>query len=234
VLADQLRQRILDGELTVGTMLPPERSLSEQSGFSRTVVREALRILEIEGLVRVRPGRGGGTEIQRPQISSLANTLEIYVRGDHIRFLDVLEIRANLEPACARLAAERRTPEELRALTKVTDEMDRRKLDVPSHLSANTSWHVLIAQMSHNELLGAFMGAIATAVRAATDVDPFRDPKNIDGTLRAHRKILEAIRDRDGKAAETAMLRHVQAYRELAQAHELNQDLPISEHKEEQ
>ncbi|MFF0081775.1 FadR/GntR family transcriptional regulator [Streptomyces canus] len=60
VLAAEVRERILSGELPEGSALPPERQLVEQTGLSRATVREALRILEVEKLLRIRPGRGGG------------------------------------------------------------------------------------------------------------------------------------------------------------------------------
>ena len=71
VLADTLREQILNGRLGVGSLLPNERELSERAGLSRTSVREALRILEVEGLIATRTGRNGGSEVVRPTSATL-------------------------------------------------------------------------------------------------------------------------------------------------------------------
>ena len=71
VLAETLREQILNGRLGVGSLLPNERELSERAGLSRTSVREALRILEVEGLIATRTGRNGGSEVVRPTSATL-------------------------------------------------------------------------------------------------------------------------------------------------------------------
>ena len=212
VLADRLRQQILDGELTAGDPLPPERVLSEHTRMSRTVVREALRILEIEGLIEIRPGRNGGSVVRAPDVNSFARSLDIFIRGRRVRFDDVLEARELLEPICARLAAERRNAEDLQKLQEHTSVVEAAIDDVPAFLTANVDWHVAVARISHNELLAAFMQAMATAVRAATDVENFNSPDTIAGAVRAHRRIASAITEGDPDAAFLAMRRHLIAY----------------------
>lgn len=216
VLAEQLRQRILDGELQPGEMLPNERGLAEESGLSRTVVREALRILEIEGLVSTRPGRNGGTAVRRPDEQSFARSLNIFIRGRRMRFQEVLEAREHIEPYCAQLAAERRTDEELAELTELTEQLRECRSDVQLYLTENTRWHVTVARLSHNELLGAFMLALSQAVRAASDIENFNSPRVIAAALDAHDRVLDGIRRGDGPAARRAMERHVSAFREEA------------------
>lgn len=215
VLADRLRDQILEGELPTGELLPPERMLAERSGMSRTVVREALRILEIEGLIEIRPGRTGGSLVRVPDVDSFARSLDIFVRGSRVRFNDVLEARDQLEPLCAQLAAERRTDADLERLREATVAVEEAIYDVPAFLSANMKWHVLVAELSHNQILAAFMQAMATAVRAATDVDDFNSPSTMQVTIRAHRRIANAIRKGDRDAARAAMERHVCAYHEM-------------------
>src|SRR5215218_9284263 len=84
VLANGLRERILSGELSEGTPLPPERELVTQTRMSRTTVREALRILEVQGLIRIKAGRAGGAFVQRPGEESVAKTLDLLIRGRQI------------------------------------------------------------------------------------------------------------------------------------------------------
>ena len=214
VFADQLRRRIFDGELEPGTALPNERALAESAGLSRTVVREALRILEIEGLVRTRPGRNCGTVVQRPDPRSLARSIDIFIRGRRVRFLELLEAREQIEPACAELAARYRDADDLRRLEEAAEAVRAARDDVPAFLTANAAWHVAVAETSHNELLGAFMRALSDAVRAATDIENFNSDEVRGAALVAHDRVMAAIRAGDAAVARRAMERHVRAYRE--------------------
>jgi DNA-binding FadR family transcriptional regulator len=109
VLAGILREKILDGELQEGVDLPHERDLCAQAGLSRASVREALRILEGEGLIATRLGRNGGSAVVRPTIATIERSVGIFIRGQGIRLEAVLETRAAIEPPSARFAAQHRT-----------------------------------------------------------------------------------------------------------------------------
>src|SRR5437016_13196913 len=85
VLADDLRERILRGDFPEGKALPPERELVSQTRMSRTTVREALRILEVQGLVRVKIGRAGGAYVYRPGEESMAGSVNLLIRSRQIR-----------------------------------------------------------------------------------------------------------------------------------------------------
>src|ERR1700749_308720 len=113
VLATDLRERILRGKFPEGTALPTERDMVVQTQMSRTTVREALRILEVQGLIRIKTGRSGGAFVQRPDGDSVANTVSLLIRGRQIRMAALPETREGVEPVCARLAAKYRTDEDL-------------------------------------------------------------------------------------------------------------------------
>src|SRR5712671_5350535 len=113
VLADDLRERILRGDFPEGTALPTERGLVTQTRMSRTTVREALRILEVQGLVRIKTGRSGGAFVQRPGGESVASSVNLLIRGRQVRMAALLETREAIEPACAQLAAKYRTDDDL-------------------------------------------------------------------------------------------------------------------------
>ena len=85
VLADDLRERILRGDFPEGTALPTERELVSQTRMSRATVREALRILEVQGLVRVKTGRAGGAYVYRPGRDSMADSVQLLIRARKIR-----------------------------------------------------------------------------------------------------------------------------------------------------
>lgn len=216
VLASHIRQSILDGTFQEGTVLPTERQLIEQTGLGRSTVREALRILQAEGLVRSRPGRGGGTVVRRPDMQGVVQSVEMFVRGRRIRFWSVLQTREALEPGCAALAASYRTDSDLELLTALDQKMNDPDISRAEYFAANVDWHLAVARASHNELLTAYMAAISNVIQdalfaAQTDSEDVRPV-----VLRAHSKILEAIRDQDPEKARRRMGRHLHAYSEQA------------------
>jgi GntR family transcriptional repressor for pyruvate dehydrogenase complex len=218
VLARELRERILSGELAEGTALPPERELVKQTRMSRATVREALRILEVQNLVRVRAGRAGGAFVQRPTTKSMASSVSMLIRGQKIRLADLMETREALEPFCAELAARKRTDEDLAALDRANNDMANRDADLAAFLQANLDWHVGVAKAGYNELLIGFMTALSHAIYTGTENAAFVDDNVRAVTQRAHKSITNAIRSRDAEAAGRRMRRHVHSYAKAALA----------------
>lgn len=217
VLATELRERILSGEYPEDTPLPPERELVVQTRMSRTTVREALRILEVQGLIRIKAGRAGGAFVQRPGEESVARSLQLLIRGRQIRPASVHETRAAIEPSCARLAAMHRTPGDLHRL-EVANEAIAGGGDLDAFLRANVDWHVAVATASHNEILTGIMMALSRAIYTTTDNERFVNDEVRAVALRAHRSVTRAIRDRDPDAAVRRMGRHVDSYAAAALA----------------
>jgi len=212
VLAEQLRETILQGDWPEGSPLPTERALGESSGLSRASVREALRILESEGLIQTRPGRGGGASVRRPTADAIARSVGLYVRGHKIRLEALLETREAVEPAIARLAARNRTEADLARLDEAQQRLKSSLADRRAYLEANIDWHMAVALASRNEPLIGFMSAISEVIHSATEGAPF-DTDEIRGlTIAAHERIQAAIVSGDGDAAERRMARHVRAY----------------------
>jgi len=213
VLANELRESILSGKFPEGTPLPTERDMVTQTQMSRTTVREALRILEVQGLVRIRTGRSGGAFVQRPDGDSVANSVSLLIRGRQIRMAALLEAREGIEPVCARLAAKYRTDKDLARLEAANVAI---AADGPleDFLQANVDWHVAVATASHNELLTGFMAALSRAIYASTDNRTFIDAEVRRTTVQAHTRITDAIRSGDMDAALRRMTRHVHSYAE--------------------
>ncbi|MCW2542444.1 MAG: GntR protein [Frankiales bacterium] len=212
LLAEQLRERILSGELTEGTALPPERDLVTQTRMSRTTVREALRILQVQGLVRIRAGRNGGAFVQRPGQESVASSVGLLIRGHRIEFAALLETREAIEPVCAQLAARHRTDEDLAVLASANAVIADPGSSLADFLQANVDWHVAVATATHNQLIAAFMMALSRAIYASTENEAFVDADVRRVTARAHRSIGEAIIKRDPAAAVRRMNRHIHSY----------------------
>ncbi|MDT5014779.1 MAG: hypothetical protein QOD39_939 [Mycobacterium sp.] len=229
VLARELRERILSGELVEGTSLPAERELVKQTQMSRATVREALRILEVQNLVRVRAGRSGGAFVQRPTTKAMASSVGIMIRGQKIKLADLMETREALEPFCAELAARNRTDDDLAVLDRANKAIADPEADLPAFLQANLDWHVGVAMASHNELLIGFMMALSQAIYAGTENAAFVDDNVRVVTQRAHKSITNAIRSRDAEAAARRMRRHVHSYAKAALAVDVRKEISVDE-----
>lgn len=218
VLVDQLRARICSGELGEGEGLPTERELARQSGLSRATVREALCILEVEGLIEIRAGRAGGSKVRRPAGRELSRHLDLFIWGRRITLEELHEVRESLETVAAEGAARRRTEADLVELGKKTGAVERAVTVVPEYLAANLAWHLAVAQASHNELLIHFMNVLSNAIHQETALEAFDSPAVRAATIKIHRSILTAIQAGDAEAARRRMARHVSAAGRLALA----------------
>ena len=216
VLAERLRELIIQGQITPGSFLPTERTLVVESGLSRTSVRDALRVLELEGLIVTKVGRTGGSMVTLPGRASIARSLELFVRTHGIRHESLLECRCAVEPTLARLAAQRRTRGQLAEMEKLHEQFIASVDDVVRYKNVNLDWHLAIARASANEPLIALMEAISTSMRRAMDYRHVTTAEIRAIVVKAHTAIMQAIRAQDGDAAFQRMDRHVSGYRDVA------------------
>jgi len=213
VLAERFEQRILAGDWPPGTALPAERELAERTGLGRGSVREALRILEIRGLVRTRPGRYGGSVVARPTDALLARHIGLYAKGRSVPLRALVEARQALAPNVAALAATHRTRADLELLHAIADRLDAAAAtDVPAFLEENVRWHEALAAACHNDLLRAFAASISGLMFEASRIERFATDDVRRLVSRAHRRILDAIERGDADAARRRAERDVQAY----------------------
>lgn len=218
ILANQLRDMIVSGRLSPGTYLPTERQLVSDSGLSRTSVRDALRVLESEGLITTKVGRSGGSLVTLPGREAVARSVEMFVRTHGIRLESLLECRVAVEPTLAGLAARNRTAEQLEEIEALHEDFRAAVDDVPRYKAINLDWHLAVARASGNEPLIALMEAISRPIRDAMDYQHVTTPELRRTAVAAHTKIIEAIRDQDQASAFRRMDRHVSGYRNIAVA----------------
>jgi GntR family transcriptional repressor for pyruvate dehydrogenase complex len=215
-LADALRERILTGDFGEGAPLPSERDIVDETGLGRGSVREALRVLEVEGLIRTKTGRYGGAFTARPDESGLTRFVSLFVRGRSVPMQALLEARTTIEPSLAYYAALNHTPDDARALEAACAAMEA-TLDGTDFGRWNRAWHYCVATASHNELLVAFLASISSAIAQASDAHA----KVFEGTvfeeirsavIRAHRGVTDAVLRGQADAAKRRMERHLTAY----------------------
>lgn len=232
LLAAEIRDQIIGGDIPDGASLPSERVLSEQSGLGRSSVREALRTLEAEGLVTVRTGRSGGITVHHPGAATLSRSIGLLVKSNKMTMNGLVEFRELLEPPYAGLAAARRSPSDLAELQQCNDEMaaciDMIELGQVRRgklIEINARWHVAVAASTQNAFFAQMMSAtesiLKLSVVAEFDNKVLADDSIWPTTLAAHRTISDAIARSDVDAAVRRMRRHVHSYAEIVnQVHE--------------
>jgi GntR family transcriptional repressor for pyruvate dehydrogenase complex len=162
IVAQHLRSKILDGTLADGDLLPTQDELLEEFGVSRASVREALRTLESEGLVRVRRGKIGGATVHAPKAENAAYMLALVLESRHVTIDDVGRARNLIEPICASLCADRpdRHDTVVPALKAVHDEATVHIEDEVRFASLSSRFHELLIEHCGNGTLIAIVGAL--------------------------------------------------------------------------
>jgi GntR family transcriptional regulator, transcriptional repressor for pyruvate dehydrogenase complex len=206
-IEDQVKQLIVSRDLIAGDALPPEREFAARLGVSRSTLREALRALTQEGIVAARQGSGW---MVQPNRDTAAGNLAVYFRLEDVTFDQVTEARMANEPSIARLAAQRRTDAELRAITEAYEAMST-VTSADAFLRADTEFHALIATAAHNVLLSFQMHPTMSLLEDVRR-DIVSRERNVKGSQAEHRRIVEGIRAGDPDAAEQAMRDHIASF----------------------
>lgn len=211
ILARRVVEDIRRREFQAGDRLPPERVMLEDYQVGRGTLREALRFLELQRVISLKPGPGGGPTVEKPDASTLATTMLLLLQFDRAPYSAIVETRRDLEPLMARLAAERMSADELEQLSDNVDEMRDGLDDYGVFLYTNKEFHDIVAWGTHNSVYGFLVDALLDILDgSALGVDY---PERLrEAVLRAHASILEGLRAHDGDASRDAMERHIEEY----------------------
>jgi GntR family transcriptional repressor for pyruvate dehydrogenase complex len=211
MLAAEIRRMILVRGLKPGTPLPSEPEIIEQRGLSRATVREALRLLESEGLIEVKRGPRGGVVVGEPKPAHVARSLALMLTLGAVTWRELFAFRKLVEPSAAAGAAQHASDEQRAELER----MAALPLDSDRGFSHH-AFHVLVAEASGN---GLFALVIAALEQAAGWFSAEEDITNWDlaGAAEAHRRIAAAIAKGDTRRAERMMRAHVEAFEAAAE-----------------
>jgi GntR family transcriptional regulator, transcriptional repressor for pyruvate dehydrogenase complex len=220
LVAESIQRAIYLGQYMPGDRLPSERLLAQQLRVSRTTLREAIRILEARGYVKSHRGSAGGLIVHIPQepLELLKHRLREYLAS----FEELLEFRLTIECAASRLAAIRRTGDDLTKLERAIDDM-RASTSLPQFRRADNAFHLAIADATRNS---RFRQAIEDARLAMLiPFDVLLDTEVLRlAQGNEHSQILAAIQSANPQEAEEAMASHLDRTR-----HELHLILEIEE-----
>lgn len=221
VVLGWVEERILSGALRVGDQLPAERELARQLDVSRAAVREAVRTLQAQGVVRSSVGAGaaGGTTVTAVPARALMRLLRLHVALANFPLNDVIEARISLERLSARLAASQARASDLAAMREALAVMTTPGVDRERYNDADTAFHVALAEAAGNRLAADLTVAIRESMRAPL-LDAFRivgDWETLVGRLNEdHVGLYAAVADGDGDTAERLVETHIRlAWHEL-------------------
>ena len=211
VVADRIEREIMEGRLRPGDRLPTETALAEDLGVNRSTMREGLRILEQTGLVERRSGRRlyaaspGAARLGAP----VSRALLLY----RVTFEELYQLMHALEPRAALLAADCIDDAALDALEDNLTRTEAAAARGESITALDVEFHGLVAGAMGNPAWTVARLPAANLLYPASDPMMRRLPQAAGRLIAAHRKILDALRARDGKTAETWMRRHIEDFK---------------------
>lgn len=216
-IVEQIEEAIFSSSLKPGDRLPSERELMVQLSVSRSTVREALRVLESNGLVRSRPGDPNGPEVQAFSGATLGKSMTRLLRTDELSLANVVQYRMLLDGSAAFLAAKLADEDQLAALADIHTMLGEAAAagDYELFSATDVAFHEAIAQASGNPLIAVCMQAVRAVVieLIASKIVQSKDRKTLmKRSLAHHGELLEAMRARDGKRAEQMARIHLVEY----------------------
>jgi DNA-binding FadR family transcriptional regulator len=215
LIADELRSMIVAGDLSEGDSLGHEPDLIERFGVSRPSLREALRILEAEGLITVVRGASGGVVVHEPNGRMTARTAALVLQSRNVSLADVYEARSLLEPAAAAtVARSARRRAASRELASLIDEEELRLADPDAFGVANAAFHERLVSLAGNqtltivaEMLNEIVSrAVAAASQAAPSTQSDRTRRR---GIRSQRRLVDLIAAGDAATAEEHWRAHM-------------------------
>lgn len=203
-----IHQLVEDGVLKPGDKLPSERKLAERFRVGRSSVRDAIRILEVRGVVKAR--QGGGTVVQAFSSDALVAELAGTLVRKRALVQELMEVRCMLEPPLAARAAAHASPEQIEQMEDILLRQRRKLKRGEMAVEEDTEFHTTIARAAGNRVMLAVLDTLVgllTETRRHFLVDRERAQSSLSG----HRLVLRAIRRREPGAAERAMRKHIRS-----------------------
>ncbi len=206
-VAKQIHNLIIEGLLKPGDKLPPERILAGMFQVSRSSVRDAIRALELMGLVE--PRQGEGTVVRDPSAGSAMNPLFTVLVRKREQVGELLEVRKMIEPPLAARAATHATAEEIAYLEDILRRQGEKVGRGELAIEEDSEFHYTIATAAKNSVVLRVLDVLMDLLRESRE-RALQVEGRLQRSFAGHRRILRAIQRHDAAAAEAAMRRHVE------------------------
>ena len=237
-VSEQIRAQLASGALAPGDRLPSDKQIAEQSGVSRSAVREALRSLQIAGLVQAQAGVNGGYFVRAGTSQGLTQAVHDLVALGQVGSADVTEVRIEMMSVAIRMACERGTPAVGKRLTYVLNVACRAiEADIANYAEAArtgrtlrdssviTSFYHLLALATHNAAMVMLIDALSEFVR---EMLARIDPVPGANVVQVRRKVLRQLRERDAGLAIATLTRHLRVLNAYIEERAAARGLPQS------
>ena len=215
-IAEKIRDAILEGRLQVHEQLPTEAELAARFDVSRPTIREALKRLAAQNLIRSRRGPSGGTFVNRPTQDEarlqVANTASLLVSMGEFTLDQIAEARLQIELACCRLAAERRTKDDLEALAAEIERQRDPSLSDVEFCASDVRFHRRVIESAHNPALGFAAAGVIDSLQPAVNLVVFR-LRDRHQVAKQHELIRTSLAARDADAACGAFMQYMNTLR---------------------
>jgi GntR family transcriptional repressor for pyruvate dehydrogenase complex len=205
LVVDKIANSIINAELSDGELLPPENQLCEIFGISRSILREAIRVLVSKGLVEVK--QGNGTYVRLPKIEVPEEAVRNFLMANKLSLLQLMEVRTPIEVEVARLAAERREEKHLNIMERSLQIMNNDSNSVEVYADADGAFHEAIIDASGNPLFGIMIRSIMGNLHISRQLAIRHF--GIEVVIQEHGGIFEAIKNQQPSIAAIKMKEHM-------------------------
>lgn len=210
---EQIRQLILDGSISPGERLPSERNMMEMMHRSRPTIREAMRMLERDGYIKIYSGSSGAV-VQELGVDNAVQSLETIMHFQHLTMENVLEFRRMTESVAAELAARRRTEEDLQKLKDILENTEQALGNADKFIVCDLQFHLAVADASKNAMYtimlqvcrGMIGESLTEVLIRGSEKEQARRYRNI---LAAHRSVYQSVLEKDPLQASQNMRQHL-------------------------
>lgn len=218
-IVEYIKNLIVQGRLKPSDKLPSERDLAERFNVGRPTVREAIRTLELMGLVEVFPGHKG-TTIKNPELDtymeSLREQMSWMIQIERTTLQQLAEVRDSLETRIALLTAERATENQVREMQSILEDMKVTTNDINAYLEKGIEFHSVMARATQNPIFFAIWNAFADLIfRYYRDLLKDLDIKILKKLYQVNIAVFEAILSKDPEKIQQAMSQHIDAEHEI-------------------
>lgn len=202
----QLKQSIFEGHYSPGERMPSEHEMVNMFGVSRIIVREAIRDLERSGFVEIKRGPKGGAFVKRIKHDAITEIVRDILSMGHGRVSDIMEVRLQVEPMVAALAAKRATAEDIAMLEKYMEY----EPEMPSeeYTRWNVKFHRLVAKCSHNQMYEILINILMDFTQDLISL--LKEKEKVIHDRTSHPQILEFLKKGDASGTEKLFREHLE------------------------
>jgi GntR family transcriptional regulator, transcriptional repressor for pyruvate dehydrogenase complex len=207
-IVEQIRGAILEGELKIGDQLPSEKEFAKYFGVSKSSLREAYRVLEAYGLLEIRQGMTGGAFVKKVDLATIKDSFVNYLFFQNPGIREYTQIRTFIEPQVVKICAQKITDKELEYLEDNILAMEQEPEGETFMSDLDIAFHKKLVEIAGNKILSLIVESVQTALINIKQI-VHTDKNFLDSVCDSHRKIVDALRERDPEKASQEMIEHI-------------------------